>query len=43
MKRALMAQPRGKQFDFSEQQLFGELDLFCRRVVKATDLFSSVL
>ena len=29
-----MNMPKGKQFNFSTQQIFGRFDLFCRRVEK---------
>lgn len=38
----LMTTPKGKQFDFAEPQLFGKFDLFCRRVVKLMDMFSTI-
>ena len=34
--------PRGKQFDFSETQIFGKFDLFCRRVLKLIDIFNTI-
>ncbi|KAF4646795.1 hypothetical protein FOL47_005651, partial [Perkinsus chesapeaki] len=41
-KDKLMTMPKGKQFDFSETQIFGRFDLFCRRVVKLIDMFSTI-
>ena len=38
----LLLQPRGKQFDFSEQAIFGKADLFCRRLDKLIDMFSTI-
>ena len=37
-----MAQAKGKQFDFSEQAIFGKFDLFCRRLIKLIDMFSTI-
>lgn len=34
--------PKGKQFDFSETQIFGKFDLFCRRIIKLVDMFSTM-
>lgn len=41
-KDKLLTLPKGKQFDFSETQIFGRYDLFCRRVVKLIDMFSTI-
>ena len=41
-KAKLLTLPKGKQFDFSEPLIFGRFDLFCRRVVKLIDMFSTV-
>eukprot|EP01042_Synura_sphagnicola_P000006 gene6-7_t len=41
-KEKLMTMPKGKQFDFSETQIFGKFDLFCRRLIKLMDMFSTV-
>lgn len=41
-KDKLLTMPKGKQFDFSETQIFGKFDLFCRRVVKPIDMFSTI-
>lgn len=41
-KDKLLAVPKGKQFDFSEAQIFGKFDLFCRRVIKLLDMFSTI-
>jgi dynein heavy chain len=41
-KDKLLTLPKGKQFDFSETLLFGRFDLFCRRVVKLIDMFSTI-
>ena len=38
----LMSQPRGKQFDFDERKIFGKFDLFCKRVSKLIDLFTTI-
>merc|ERR1719238_1234143 len=38
----LRAMPKGKQFDFNETAVFGKFDLFCRRVVKLIDMFSTI-
>ena len=40
-KEKLLTLPKGRQFDFSETQIFGRLDLFCRRVIKLIDMFST--
>eukprot|EP01036_Dinobryon_divergens_P053399 gene53399-71385_t len=42
-KEKLMTMPKGKQFDFSETQIFGKFDLFCRRLIKLMDMFSTML
>ena len=41
-KDKLAQMPTGRQFDFAEAQLFGKFDLFCRRVIKLIDMFSTV-
>eukprot|EP00741_Cyanophora_paradoxa_P017811 tig00021017_g17202.t1 len=41
-KDKLLAQPKGKQFDFSENQIFGKFELFCKRVQKLIDMFSTI-
>ena len=41
-KDKLLTQPKGKQFDFSETQIFGKFDLFCRRTIKLIDMFSTI-
>ena len=41
-KEKLMSNPKGKQFDFSEAQIFGKFDLFCRRLIKLMDMFSTM-
>lgn len=41
-KDKLLTLPKGKQFDFSETLIFGRFDLFCRRVVKLMDMFSTI-
>ena len=41
-KDKLLTMPKGKQFDFSETQIFGKFDLFCRRVIKLIDMFSNI-
>ena len=37
-KEKLITTPKGKQFDFSESQIFGKFDLFCRRLIKLMDM-----
>ena len=34
--------PGGKQFDFNEMQIFGKFELFCRRVNKLIDMFTTI-
>ena len=41
-KDKLLTMPKGKQFDFSETQIFGKFDLFCRRIIKLIDMFSTI-
>jgi dynein heavy chain len=41
-KERLMNMPKGKQFEFSPNQIFGKFDLFCRRVSKLIDLFGTI-
>ena len=37
-----MNMPKGKQFEFSPNQIFGKFDLFCRRVSKFMELFGTI-
>eukprot|EP00949_MAST-11_sp_MAST-11-sp1_P002825 g2825.t1 len=41
-KDKLLTMPKGRQFDFSETQIFSKFDLFCRRVIKLIDMFSTI-
>jgi dynein heavy chain len=41
-KERLMNMPKGKQFEFSPNQIFGKFDLFCRRVNKLIELFGTI-
>ena len=41
-KERLAEQPKVKQFDFNESQIFGKFDLFCKRVMKLVDLFTTI-
>ncbi|KAH8068253.1 dynein light chain binding protein [Aureococcus anophagefferens] len=41
-KDKLLTMPKGRQFDFAEAQIFGKFDLFCRRVIKLIDMFSTI-
>ncbi len=41
-KEKLLTMPKGRQFDFSETQIFGKFDLFCRRLIKLMDMFSTI-
>jgi dynein heavy chain len=41
-KERLMNMPKGKQFEFSPNQIFGKFDLFCRRVSKLIELFGTI-
>ncbi len=41
-KEKLLQTPKGRQFDFSETQIFGKFDLFCRRLIKLMDMFSTM-
>lgn len=41
-KNKLEQTPKGKQFAFNEMQIFGKFDLFCRRVIKLIDMFSTI-
>eukprot|EP00854_Cymbomonas_tetramitiformis_P002070 gene2070-2767_t len=38
----LMSQPKGKQFDFNEGKIFSKFDLFCKRVSKLLDMFTTI-
>lgn len=42
VKRKLKETPNTKQFSFNEMQLFGKFDLFCRRLMKLIDMFSTI-
>ena len=37
-----MNMPKGKQFEFSPNQIFGKFELFCRRVSKLIELFGTI-
>lgn len=39
-KERLVAIPKGKQLDVSEQDIFGRMDLFCRRLQKLITMVS---
>lgn len=41
-KERLMNMPKGKQFEFSPNQIFGKFDLFCRRISKLIELFGTI-
>jgi len=41
-KRKLEKTPTGRQFDFNEMQIFGKFDLFCRRLIKLIDMFTTI-
>jgi len=41
-KERLQNMPKAPQFDFSENQIFGKFDLFCRRITKLMDLFETI-
>ena len=41
-KDRLMNMPKGKQFDFSPNQIFGKFELFHRRVLKLIELFGTI-
>jgi dynein heavy chain len=41
-KLKLEQTPKGKQFSFNEMSIFGHFDLFCRRVIKLIDMFSTI-
>ena len=41
-KERLMNMPKGKQFEFSPNQIFGRFELFCRRITKLIELFSTI-
>ena len=41
-KEKLLTTPKGRQFDFSDTQIFGKFDLFCRRLIKLMDMFSTM-
>jgi dynein heavy chain len=41
-KEKLTTQPKVKQFDFNESEIFGKFDLFCKRIQKLIDLFTTI-
>ena len=41
-KEKLQAQPKVKQFDFNESRIFGKFDLYCKRVQKLMDMFTTI-
>ena len=41
-KRKLAQMKGGKQFECNEMEIFGKIDLFCRRLVKLIDLFNTI-
>ena len=42
-KEKLQGQPKVKQFDFNESRIFGKFDLYCKRVQKLMDMFSTIV
>ena len=41
-KEKLAQQPKVNQFDFNESRIFAKFDLFCKRVQKLVDLFTTI-
>uniref|UniRef100_A0A7S1KLW9 AAA+ ATPase domain-containing protein n=2 Tax=Percolomonas cosmopolitus TaxID=63605 RepID=A0A7S1KLW9_9EUKA len=41
-REELAQNPYGKQFDFSEQTIFGRFDAFCWRIQKLIDMFNTI-
>ena len=41
-KDKLFSMPKGKQFEFNELHIFGQFDLFCRRILKLIDMFTTI-
>jgi dynein heavy chain, axonemal len=41
-KERMDASGSGKKFEFNERNMFGKFDLFCRRVIKLIDMFSTI-
>ncbi|CDI82587.1 hypothetical protein EAH_00029220 [Eimeria acervulina] len=41
-RESLVAIPKGKQLDLSEQEIFSRMDLFCRRLQKLITMYSTV-
>jgi dynein heavy chain len=41
-KERLMMMPKGRQFEFSTNAIFGRFDLFCRRISKLIELFETI-
>ncbi|KAJ1473429.1 dynein heavy chain, N-terminal region 1-domain-containing protein [Baffinella frigidus] len=42
-KEKLQTQPKVKQFDFNESRIFGKFDLYCKRVQKLMDMFTTIV
>ena len=42
IKERLQQQPTGRQFDFSEDHIFGNFDNFCRRLMRMIDIASTI-
>jgi len=42
-KEKLQGQPKVKQFDFNESRIFGKFDLYCKRVQKLMDMFTTIV
>lgn len=41
-KETLGQNPLGKQFDFNELHIFGKFELFCKRIQKLIDVFTTI-
>jgi len=37
-----MTMPKGKQFDFSANSIFGKFNLFCKRLHKLIEMFNTI-
>jgi len=42
IKEKLASNTKSRQFDFNEQAIFGTIDLFCRRVLKLIEMFTTI-